>query len=70
MSTIEGYVTTTEAAETLGVHVSQVSRYCSDGQLEAVKFGGIWLIKKTSLKKFKPRPVGNPQFQPKSKARR
>jgi len=63
VSTIPGYLTAEEAAEIIGVHHSQVCRYCTDEKLRAIKVGNQWLIKESAARKFKRPPVGNPAFQ-------
>jgi excisionase family DNA binding protein len=65
VSAIPGFVTAEEAAEIIGVHHSQVCRYCIEKQLPARKVGNQWLIKRSDARKFKRRPVGNPEFQKK-----
>lgn len=63
MSSIPGFVTVDEAAGIIGVHRSQISRYCTSGKLPARKVGNQWLIKRDDAKRFKRPPVGNPEFQ-------
>lgn len=63
MSSIPGYLTTSEAADLIGIDHSQVCRYCQDGSLKATKVGNQWMIKREDAKKFERRPVGNPEFQ-------
>lgn len=63
VSSIPGYLTATEAAEEIGVDHSQVCRYCQDGSLKAIKVGNQWLIKREDARRFKRRPVGNPNLQ-------
>lgn len=65
MSTIPGFMTAEEAADFIGVHHSQVCRYCIDEKLPARKVGNQWLIKEVDVKRFKRPPVGNPEFQKK-----
>lgn len=60
---IRGHVSSRQAAEHLGISACQVTRYCKDGSLESVKLEGRWLIKKVSLRNFRRRPAGNPDFQ-------
>lgn len=61
---IEGYMTTEEAAEALGVGAQWVRDLCNEGRLEAEKVGGIWLIKIKSVENFQrktpgPKPTGS-----------
>ena len=63
MSTINGYLTSSEAAEIIGVSRSQVSRYVSSGKLPARRVGQQLLIREKDAKKFKRPPPGNPNFQ-------
>jgi excisionase family DNA binding protein len=55
------YLTTTEAAEILGVHQRQVRHLCSQGRL-GQRFGSVWMISDAELVKFakKPRLIGRP----------
>ena len=58
-------LTTTQAADWLGVTESLVRRYCRDGRLEATKLGRDWFIVESDLEHFaqKPRKVGRPKSQ-------
>jgi excisionase family DNA binding protein len=63
---MEGYITTTEAAERLGVSSARVRQLVSDGTLPAQKFGPVNMVKVSDLELARNRPgVGRP---PKSKA--
>lgn len=58
---MEGYVTTTEAAERLGVSSARVRQLVADGTLPAQKFGPVNMIKVADLEIVKNRPgVGRP----------
>jgi excisionase family DNA binding protein len=65
---IEGYLSTKEVAEKLGVTVGRVRQMVADGQLPATKIGRDNFIKETDLKLVKDRKVGRPKgFSPKNK---
>lgn len=65
---IEGYLTTKEVAEKLGVSVGRVRQMIADSQLPATKIGRDNFIKKTDLKLVKDRKVGRPKgYSPKDK---
>jgi len=57
------YLTSSQAAERLGLAEGTVKRYCQQGRL-GQKIGRNWAITEAQLKRFakKPRPVGNPTF--------
>ena len=66
---MEGYITTTEAAERLGVSSARVRQLVSDGTLPAQKFGPVNMIKESDLDAVRDRPgVGRPPNAAKSKA--
>jgi len=65
MATIPHHLTAAEAAECLGVHVSQISRYISAGLLPCRRFGRTgrqYLIPAGALRRFRRPPVGNPNL--------
>ncbi len=65
---IEGYLTTKEVAEKLGVTVGRIRQMIVDGQLPATKIGRDNFIKETDLKLVKDRKVGRPKgFSPTAK---
>jgi excisionase family DNA binding protein len=47
------FLTTAEAAQSLGLAIDSVTAYCNQRKLGAVKVGYIWLIPKTDIRKFK-----------------
>ena len=58
---MEGYVTTTEAAEILGVSSARVRQLVAGGTLPAQKFGPVNMVKVSDLELVKNRPgVGRP----------
>ena len=69
-TTINNALTTTEAAEILGIRDTMVRRYCRAGKLIAQKVGRDWLIPKKSVESFEPEPVGNPAFRKVSRSKR
>lgn len=65
---IEGYLTTKEVAEKLGVTVGRVRQMIADGQLPSQKIGRDNFIKESDLELVKDRQVGRPKgYSPKSK---
>ena len=65
-SGMEGYITTTEAAERLGISSARVRQLVADGTLPAQKFGPVNMVKESDLILIKSRrPIGRP---PKAKA--
>ncbi len=52
MSTLEDYVTVSDAAERLGIHPESVRRLIRTQQLPAQKFMHTWLIKRDVLEQF------------------
>lgn len=59
---VPGYVTVRQAAKTLDVSHSQVTRYIKKGLLPSVPAGNQKLIPAAKVKRFKKPPVGNPNF--------
>ena len=58
---MEGYITTTEAAERLGVSSARVRQLVAGGTLPAKKFGPVNVIKESDLELVRDRPgVGRP----------
>src|SRR5215213_4509580 len=58
---MEGYITTTEAAERLGVSSARVRQLVSSGALPAQKFGPVNMVRVADLELVKNRPsVGRP----------
>jgi len=57
-------ITTTAAAERLGVTRRRVLQYINEGRLRARKIGRDFLVDPESVDEFKPRPIGNPEFGP------
>ena len=55
-------ITTTAAAELLGVTPRRVRQYIEGGRLKARKIGRDYLVDAGSVAAFRPRPIGNPQF--------
>jgi excisionase family DNA binding protein len=61
---ISEYVTTTEAAEILGVHRSRVFPLIRSGRIEAKKVGPMWFILRSSLDNVRERTAGYPKGRP------
>jgi len=57
---MQGFLTTQEAAEKLGVTAGRVRQMIIDGQLPAKKFGRDNLIQESDLKLVENRKVGRP----------
>lgn len=57
-------ITTTTAAERLGVTPRRVRQYIIEGRLRARKIGRDYLVDPESVEEFRPRPTGNPDFGP------
>jgi excisionase family DNA binding protein len=58
-----GYITTTQAAERLGITRHAVIALIRRGSLPAEKFGISWIIKEKNLEKVRNRKVGRPKKQ-------
>lgn len=56
-------LTTAEAAAILGVTPRRVLNLVKYGRLPASRFGWVWLIKASDLKKFQKRPPGRPKSE-------
>ncbi len=57
---LEGYLTTKEVAEKLGVSVGRVQQFIAEGRLPAKKIGQTNLVKETDLKLVQDRKTGRP----------
>jgi len=57
---LEGYLTTKEVAEKLGVSVGRVKQFVAEKRLPAVKVGHTNLIKEEDLSLVSVRPNGRP----------
>ena len=59
------FLTTEEAAESLGLAVDSVRRYCNqeNPKIKGKKFGRDWLIPKSEIERYKKsqQPVGRPK---------
>lgn len=56
-----GYVTTTQAAERLGITRHAVIALIKRGSLKAEKFGKSWIIRVKDLESVRNRKVGRPR---------
>ena len=56
-----GYITTTQAAERLGITRHAVIALIRRGSLKAEKFGPTWIIKEKDLESVRNRKVGRPR---------
>jgi excisionase family DNA binding protein len=65
---IEGFLTTKEVSEKLGVSVGRVRQMVADGQLPATKIGRDNFVKESDLELVKDRKAGRPKgYSPKTK---
>jgi excisionase family DNA binding protein len=56
-----GLISTSEAAERLGVHITRVQVLIREGRLPAQKIGRTYVIDENDLKHVEDRPVGRPR---------
>ena len=61
----EGFITTNEAADVLGVTRQRVLQLIADGRLKAEKFANVYMIRRPDLDLIEAKPMGRP---PKAKA--
>lgn len=57
---VEGFLTTKEVAEKLGVSVGRIQQLIAEGRLPATKIGQTNLVKETDLKLVQDRKTGRP----------
>ena len=57
---LEGFLTTKEVAEKLGVSVGRVQQFIAQGRLPATKIGQTNLVKESDLKLVEDRKTGRP----------
>ena len=58
---MEGYITTTEAAERLGISSARVRQLVANGSLPVAKFGPVNMVKEDDLELIRNRPpAGRP----------
>ena len=57
---LEGFLTTKEVAEKLGVSVGRVQQFIAEGRLPATKIGQTNLVKESDLKLVEDRKTGRP----------
>lgn len=65
---LEGYITTKEAAERLGVSQGRIRQLVANGKLPAQKVGQTNLVKETDLSLVENRTTGRPASDNPSKA--
>ena len=63
-SNTRDFVTTSEAAEALGVSYYTVYEYIKEKRLVAEMVGGIYMIPKKALQEFKAKPTGRTRSKP------
>lgn len=57
---LEGFLTTKEVAEKLGVSVGRIQQLIAEGRLPATKIGQTNLVKESDLKLVQDRKTGRP----------
>ncbi len=57
---LEGFLTTKEVAERIGVSVGRVQQFIAEGRLPATKIGQTNLVKESDLKLVQDRKTGRP----------
>ncbi|HSK73944.1 MAG TPA: helix-turn-helix domain-containing protein [Pyrinomonadaceae bacterium] len=57
---LEGFLTTKEVAEKLGVSVGRVQQFIAEGRLPAIKVGQTNLVKESDLELVEDRKTGRP----------
>jgi excisionase family DNA binding protein len=63
-----GLISTSEAAEKLGVHITRVQVLIREGRLPAQKIGGTYVVDEDDLKLVKDRKPGRPRKAQSEKA--
>jgi excisionase family DNA binding protein len=56
----EGYISTTDAAERLGITRQRVLQLIESGRLPASLFANVYMIRESDLKLIEDRPPGRP----------
>jgi len=56
----EAYISTTEAAEELGITRQRVLQLIEAGKLQAQKFANVYMIPRSGLEAVRDRPTGRP----------
>ena len=57
---LEGFLTTKEVAEKLGVSVGRIQQFIAEGRLPATKIGQTNLVKESDLQLVQDRKTGRP----------
>jgi excisionase family DNA binding protein len=60
MMSREDYITTNEAADSLGVSRQRVLQLIQDGRLKAEKFANVYMIQRADLNHIEGKPMGRP----------
>jgi excisionase family DNA binding protein len=61
---MEGYMTTKEAADFLGITQTSVSRLINRNLLKATRFGPVWMVEEQSVKEYHERNKGKSPHDP------
>lgn len=64
MPNLQGYCTTTEAAQELGFHVNHIRRMVKRGDLQTMRVGQMLFISLTSIKQYKDKTKGFDKHSP------
>ena len=67
MPDLAEFMTTQEAAKTLGFHVKSIPKMVRDNVLEGVRFGRAWLVSKKSVDQYLKRSKGMSKTDPRRK---
>jgi excisionase family DNA binding protein len=65
-----GLISTSEAAEKLGIHITRVQVLIREGRLPAQRIGRTYVIDEADLKLVEDRKVGRPRKEPHHRAGR
>jgi excisionase family DNA binding protein len=61
---LEDYITTQEAARILNMTVQGVRQRARQGDLGAVKFGGVWFLRRDDVIEYRDRVRGKAKHDP------
>ena len=64
MPDLADYMTTQEAADKLGYHVVHVRRMIREGDLQGLKVGNMWFVRKQSVDEYIKANAGLDKFDP------
>lgn len=61
---MEGFITTREAAEILGVSITSISRLINRGVLKGERFGPVWMVERASVEDYRERNADKQKNDP------